>query len=431
MGRKIVLLVAGAAVLVLGMALLGFGRSTPQRLPDGTLLELTDLKFGPTNTFKHGAWLERILGGLIPSNGIHVAGVDLQRRSKVGFGYTNSPFLTAQFRLSGRLVDYERSEFMSPKFHRQFRLTIIGDDEFPVVPHLLPAKEHRDGIFVYVHAWAFPRSARVLRFRIEQHDQALAPWRTVAEFIRRNPARATERNWTAEAYPVERTSGGLSVVLGEVTVELRHTNRWESFWQHTVTTPIRITENGVLLTNWGAHQLMVEDSSGNELGVGGPKRVQDGWIVYEGFRSADPSKVWRLRAGFALDSDYPATNLHTLTVPVPLARPFTTNVAGYPLEIGFVNTDMLSVQLLTNAPDLRLAFVAARDENGKDIDFQAGSYSQFKFWRAMSLPFLRSSGPPPASGTITATIAISRNVPLEFTVKPRLIGGRADPPTNR
>jgi hypothetical protein len=88
--------------------------------------------------------------------------------------------------------------------------------------------------------------------------------------------------------------------------------------------------------------------------------------------------------------------------------------------------NMLSVELLTNSPSLRLAFVGARDDSGKDIAEHSGSWSQFRFWKSLAL---RPSPNSPSSGakSVTATIAISPNVPLEFTVKPRLIGSNQPP----
>ena len=421
-GRRL-LITLPVALLAVGLAVVVLlSRAMPQRLPDGSLVTLKQLKFGPSNEFTHGKPLERMLGNVIPSNGLRIARFQLQRPGRVHFRNDGVPMLSAQFQLSGPEIEAGRSSpVTSPKFYRQFRMVILGEDDFPYVEEFGRIQRYEDGVYVYISTTAFPRSSKTLRFQLQQHDAPLGLWRTVAEFVRKNPARAMETSWTPESYPITRTSDGLKFVLGEVTVEPGHSNAWENFWQSTVTLPVRVTRDGVLLTNWGLYDLRAEDSSGNSLYLGVQKSVGHDGVFYRTFRSIDPAKVWRLRAGLAQDSLYATTNLFTLEVPIPLVAPFTTNVGGHPLKVGFVNTDMLSVDLLTNAPDLRLTFVGARDEAGKDIAEHGGSWGQFRFWKMLALPALRSPTPPPPGAKIFATIAIRRNVPLECTIQPRRI----------
>jgi hypothetical protein len=417
-------------LIILAMALLAMGwtivavlwPATPQRLADGSLVTLKQLKFGPTNEFTHGQALERMLGNVIPSNGLRIAKFQLQRPARVNFRNADVSSLSAQFQLSGPEIEAGRSSpVTSRKFYRQFRMVILGEDGFPFVEEFERIQRYADGIYIYVNSTAFPRSSKMLRFQLQQHDDPLGPWRTVTEFMRKNPARAKDKVWSPEDFPVRRTADGIQFELGEVTVQPSHSNAWENFWQSTVTIPLRVTHGGVSLTNWSLHDLKAEDSSGNLLFLGVQKTANDDGIFCRTFRSVDPAKRWRLRAGLSPDSAYAATNLFTLQVPIPLAAPFTTNVGGHPVQVGFVNTDMLSVDLLTNAPDLRLAFVGAWNEEGKSIAEHGGSWGQFRFWKMLSLPSLRSSIPPPPGAKIIATIAISRNVPLECVIQPRLI----------
>jgi len=419
-GRRLLIALTVAA-LVAGLTVLAvLPRATPQRLPDGSLVALTQLKFGPTNEFTHGKLLERLLGGLIPSNGVRIARLNLRRPTRANLWYDGTPALTARFQLSGPEVAAGRGQLLRPKFYRPFRLVILGEDGFPYVEEFERSKEYQDGVYLYVTTTAFSRSSRVLRFRLEQREDKLGPWRTVAEFSRKNPVPVMEHTWPPEPYPLTRSSYGISFVFGEVTVAQDYTNAWDNFWQNTVTIPVQVTQNGVLLTNWGLHDVRAEDSSGNSLYLGTQKSLKDGWMVFRTFRSIDPGKVWRLRMGLAPDSDYAATNLFTLHVPIPLGASFKTNVGGFPLEVGFVNMNMLWVDLLTNAPDLRLAFVGAQDDGGKEIGEHSGSWGQFRFNKSLALTSLRLPNPPSPVGKITATIAISPNVPLELTIKPRL-----------
>jgi hypothetical protein len=429
-GRRLLITLAVAA-LVMGLIVVAVApRPAPHRLPDGSLVTLTQLKFGPTNQFTHGRLLEQLLGAWIPSNGLSVATLKLQRAAKANLWYDGSPALSAEFHLSGPEIAAGRGLLLRPKFHRPFRLVILGEDDFPYVEEFERSKQYPDGVFLYVTTTAFPRSSKMLRFRLEQREDRLGPWQKVAEFSRKNPVDTKELErrpeWRPEPGRVTRTNDGINFVLGELIVAQDFTNTWDNFWQNTVTIPVQITQNGVLLTNWGLHDLRAEDSSGNSLHLGAQKSVKDSWVVWKTFRSIDPARVWRLRAGLAPDSAYAPTNLFTVHVPVPPGAPFTTNVGGYPLEVGFVNMNMLSVELLTNSPSLRLAFVGARDDSGKDIAEHSGSWSQFRFWKSLAL---RPSPNSPSSGakSVTATIAISPNVPLEFTVKPRLIGSNQPP----
>jgi hypothetical protein len=423
-GRRLLITLA-AATLVVGLTVLArLPSARPQQLPDGALVALRRLKFGPTNVFTHGRALERMLGNVIPSNGLRIARFQLQRPTeRVNIRAADVPLLSAEFQLSGPEIDAGRSSpVTSPKFYRQFRMVILGEDDFPYVEEFEQIQRYGDGVYVYVNTTAFSRSSRILRFQLQQHDDRLGPWRTVAEFVRKNPVRAKEKEWTPESFPITRTADGIQFVLGEVTVQPSHSNAWENFWQSTVTIPLRVTHGGVLLTNWSLHDLRAEDSSGNSLYLFAQKTVSEDGVLCRTFRSVDPAKVWRLRGGLSPDSPYATSNLFTLHVPIPLAASFTTNLGGHLLKVGFVNTDMLSVDLLNEAPDLRLVFVEARDEEGKNIGEHSGSWGQFRFWKMLALPSLRSPTPPPPGAKILATIAISRNVPVEFTVRPRLIG---------
>jgi hypothetical protein len=80
------------------------------------------------------------------------------------------------------------------------------------------------------------------------------------------------------------------------------------------------------------------------------------------------------------------------------------------VSIGFVNTDMLNVEILTNRSDLRLSFVGATDRTGKNLDERSGSWGQRSFWRSLNLP--------PPGEILSATFAIHRNELFECFVQP-------------
>src|SRR5262245_36775862 len=100
-GRRLFITLA-VAMLAIGLIVVALvPRPAPQQLPDGSLVALTELKFGPTNEFTHGRPLERLLGAWIPSNGISVATLKLRRAAKAKLWHDGSPALSAEFHLSG------------------------------------------------------------------------------------------------------------------------------------------------------------------------------------------------------------------------------------------------------------------------------------------------------------------------------------------
>ena len=94
---------------------------------------------------------------------------------------------------------------------------------------------------------------------------------------------------------------------------------------------------------------------------------------------------------------------------------FETNLGGYPFRFSLRNgADFISTEfLLTNRTDLRLSLLKVEDQTGADINGGSGSWGQFSFYRSINMP------PPP--GDVVVTFAIGRNIPVEFTVKPRLV----------
>ena len=132
-----------------------------------------------------------------------------------------------------------------------------------------------------------------------------------------------------------------------------------------------------------------------------------------GWRGLDPRFVWRLKVDFAPASQFRPESLFEFSVPISLTTPILTNAADIPLEISWVNQHMLSVQMLTNREDLRLLFVTAKDNEGRDLDDFAGSWGQARFWHS-----IKSDG---TNQTVEATVAIVPNVKLTFFVQPKLV----------
>jgi hypothetical protein len=380
------------------------------RLPDGSVLILESVKIGRTNEFLHGKTVERVFGRLLPTNGVSLPYLELQPPSKKVFYGPHTTSLTAKFRLSGKSA--ASNELVRSSFHRQFRAIIVGEDGFEYVNEFWPFEKLRDGYFSYLSTTLFQRDSNRLRFRVERRNRNGGSWEVVAEFVADNQP-AVDAVWIAEKFPATRLTDGMEITLGEVRVQPEPFNA-SDIWKQSVSIPFQIRMAGMLLTNWDTHDLVIRDSSGNVDHFGSIKVVTNGWIIERVWRSLDPRKIWRIEANLAQDSDFTATNLFTLRIPVSLST-LVTNIDGFPLR-GSLNDNWLSVELLTNKSDLRLSLVQAQDQNGTNIAEWSGSWAQFRFNKSLSLPA--------PGGEVIATLAIHKNVKAEFTIKPLLI--RAD-----
>ena len=131
------LVIIGAIAVVATIALVVKPRAKPVRLADGTWIELSRLKFGLSNNFIHGSVLERSLGIVLPTNGFRLGRVQLKRPQPSNHYRFEKPVLAAEFRFTGEAVDNGKSLILSPKFYRQFRLVITGEDRFPYVEEFI------------------------------------------------------------------------------------------------------------------------------------------------------------------------------------------------------------------------------------------------------------------------------------------------------
>ncbi len=219
----------------------------------------------------------------------------------------------------------------------------------------------------------------------------------VANFKVKNPARPANEPWTADSTTKIRSAGGLELEVGEVTVKT-FPYQPHDIWNHQVTMPLHVRSNGVVLTNWSASYVRVEDASGN-------------WDYFGSHRSLDPKYVWKLEADFEPDANSLGATLATVEVPVSLSAPLVTNVASVSVKFSWVNGNMLAAEMSTNRADLALKLVSACDSSGKDIQAGFGSWHQHGFWKGLNL-----SG---NSGSVRATIAVVPNIHVTFFTQPQ------------
>src|SRR6266536_2170625 len=298
--------------------------STKQTLPDGTVLVLSGVKIGRTNVYAHGTWLSKILGRFAPSNEVSVAGLKLERPAKVTYtAPEGSEGLTAQFRL---LPGSPRENtLVSPPFYRKFRLVISGNDDYAFVNEFDGFREKANGLFAYVGTSSFPRDSRFLRFRLEERDSSESrDWRELTTFVVKNPKEARIEPWKTERQPRLKLADGLEVEVGELIVRHEPIHPTD-IWEYTGLLPVRVIQNGQMRTNWGLHNGPIRDASGNFDHFTFSKIITNDWMVYRIFRPLDPTKAWRFQVNVALDSDFPATNLFSFTLPRTLTGTIQAN----------------------------------------------------------------------------------------------------------
>jgi hypothetical protein len=406
-----------AALLVIAGVLAFFllrENSSTRTLDDGSKLVLSGVRIGRTNVYTHGSFLSQTIGRFIPSNGLSIAGYDLQPPSRVAlydwWGQTQAvEVLTAQLRLLP--ASARADDFLKPPFYRKFRLLIVGDDGFTYVQEFDAFKRYEDGLFRYVNAHTFPRTSRTVQFRIEERDNpAKRNFRDVAAFAVKNPKRAKVEPWSIDESPRITLAADLTIELGDLVVRSEPNPR--DIWDHVADLSFRVTNRGRVLTNWAIHHTRIRDASGNTDWFFGSTRITNDWTIYRSHRVLDPFQPWRFDVNFALDSDFPETNLFSFAITWPMAATNQTEFGGLPVSISFVNTDMLAVELPSKPPHLRLTFVSAFDDVGQNVNEGSGSWGQHSFWKLLKVRHNKGMN-------VTATIAIHPNYPATFTLQPR------------
>jgi hypothetical protein len=385
------------------------GDAVEQKLADGSSLTLSGLKVGFTNEYTHGTFLSRTVGGFATTNGLNVAGWKISR--PVSFKLPGPPgveILSARMQL--KEGPSSSSALLHPAFHRKYRIVISGEREFTIINDFSNFQKQSDGLFSYIQLWNFPRDSRLIRIRLEERgDSQGRDWHPVATFVMKNPRRVRPAEWKPQPPPKLKLGPDLDVEVGEIVVKDEPPHPTD-IWEHTCLLPLRFTSHGQVVTNYGLHDGNARDSVGNLGGIAGRRSVTNGWVFYHGFNPLDPALPWRLELNFALESDIPATNLYSFTLPWPMRTPLESDFGEWPARISFVNDKILAVELPGKPEDLRLTFVEAFDDDGNNLDNRSGSFGQHLFWR-----YLKVQKPT----RVHAVVALRRNYKAEFIIQPR------------
>jgi RNA polymerase sigma factor (sigma-70 family) len=391
-----ILLAAGTTAVTVQKVLEQNPPRQTQKLADGSWLTLEGVKIGWTNEFLQGS-----------------AG------KKITFPHRLATGLSAEFRLSGATPI---SPLVDPTFTFAwpFRTVVAGEDGLEYMDVLEHFEKYENDYYGWLNTGLFPRGSRRLRIRIEQHDALGAPWRTVAEFTAiQQPGQ--EEAWQPEPAPVTRSVEGMQIHLGEVTVQRGPFDAHNDVNDRNVVIPWQMMRDGVPLTNWTLQDLILRDSTGNAAFFGAHNSMSNGWMLSRVAGSPDFLKPWKIQAQLAEASGFAESNVFTVRIPVPVPFPrrlgtsFQASLGGCPFRIGLLSGgDNVSTELLlTNRTDLRLNFLRAEDQTGKNIATGSGNWGQFRFFRLIDMP--------QPGGEVVETFAIGRNIPVEFVIQPRLL----------
>lgn len=382
-------IVVGASVLITGMttvvvenAITHANSILKQTLSDGSLLIVNQASFGEKHEFIHGT----------------------------NTNNWTSPGLIVEFSLVSE--DPENHPFVKPIFFRQFRCVLRGTEGIEYVREFtIPDfKKISGGYYGYVRADSFPRDSRWLWLRIEKRDdpKRYDEWRTVAEFKFSNPTRPANRKWKAPSTPATNTVDGMDFVLNETTFKTM-TSWTNDIWNHVITFPTEVWNQGVLLTNWSPTYVHAEDASGNSTYL----RRNIG---------LDPRCVWKLDMDFEPTSNFSEESLATLYLPVAPEATLITNVMGMPVTFSWMpqystypEQHYLEANMPTNHPNLALKFVSALDEGGTNIAGGNASWDKYFFRRQIK---------PTESKFVKVTFAVVPNVHTTFYTQPRLISNK-------
>jgi RNA polymerase sigma factor (sigma-70 family) len=384
------------------------GRS--QVLEDGSVLTLDRVVVDSRIRFAHGTEVAKLLGNSIPSNGLHLLNLKLNRPTVMNFDSWGKSWLVAEFSLTG--TNAASNLLVKSAFFRQFRFVLYGESGIEYVQEVWPDGNFRsypDGYYGYIVTSRFPRDSRWLGFRVERREtqDKGGPWQKVADLKISNPARPVIQPWVAESAPNTKSSSGLEFVLGQIILKTipYMTN---DIWNHVVTMPLEARSNGVVLTNWSAAYLHAEDASGN-------------WDLFASHRSLDPRYVWKLETDFEPVSDFPTENLATIRLPAKSST-ITTNVMNTPVTLSW-DGYWMDASIPTNDPNRALRFVSAADNERENVGEPSGSWDQYRF-RKGSFMTRKENVLTTDFKPTKVTVAVVPNAHVTFYMEPQLVVGQ-------
>lgn len=283
----------------------------------------------------------------------------------------------------------------------------------------------------WVEGWAFdyfPRRARTFTLRIYEPGKQYPEAKLIGEFTVKNPKPGKYPVWTAPGPPVTAHEGDMAVTLVDLTAGVgRGANKWKPAPNPTVAMTragFRVERNGQPTKEWKPVSVEASDATGNLMdGIWGTGRER-GMEYAELQPSLWPAEGgWRLKVGFTQRSNFVASELWTLRVPIPDANPTNlvhTNLQGAVLKYaGQARRSSLSgdhqfrFRLTPPRPEYRLTLVKALDDQGREAK-EVGSFESPIQWTfALEVDMNATS--------LDLTVALHRTRYFDFLVRTDVI----------
>jgi hypothetical protein len=307
--------------------------------------------------------------------------------------------------------------FQNHPFHWNIRVLHWGDDGYRYVERF-PSQyfeKNRDGYFGYLNLITFARTSERLNVVFQQRENDDSDWKVLARLDFPNPARSMVECWNPQSCPVTNSYDEFTAVLGTVQVQepREGVTPYGGIWQHAVAVPFKFFLHGQTVTNWSVEDLLVSDATGNLERFGTAKSYTNGWVVFGAWRSATPTVPWRLRGHFVQESEFAATNLYTIRIPMPLSGPFTTNLAGVEVTANFATDIMLAVGMPETVTGCRLVLVDALNDRGESVKEAGASSGPHGFNMPITIGKVKES--------LLLQVALARDIEFEFVVQPELV----------
>jgi hypothetical protein len=406
-------LAVALTLLIVGLVVLWFSLTSlprPRELPDKSLLSIDWVSYGRTNIFVDGTLMDKVLGGFMQRLGLKGP---WKPPTQTVF---SNPEEVLVLRLRLQNVDPRSSPFFLAPHQRPQLFISDPDTGHRYMGHVSDFRKSRDGWNSYVSMGAFPRRGKHLPIEIrDEHGK------TSCKFSVKNPDRRRDGPPSPAPSPATVRVGEMDLTFGRVAFPEKP--RSGSFaGMPMATLNLNISRHGTALTNWRAADMIFRDPYGNHRRMNAPKSLHDDWQRYGLWGFLDPTHAWKLQFSVTLDAGFTADELCTFEVNYPLAAKKIETCHGRTLQVGFVNRDMLAVNLVDTNANVRLTFVEARDQHGVNLYSGGASWSQHQFWRGLEyqrlvdgVTFIESLK---TGAVIRVTVAVHTNYPAEYVFAP-------------
>jgi hypothetical protein len=308
-------LLAGIGAILM----LWLSSSKSAQLPNGLRMELLSVTKG-TDVFLDGSPLERALGDILPSKGVHLGAFHLNRPRPTR-SWEEAP-LTAWVSLQG--PGLVQSDFTS----RRAGLRVIAASKSgreienpPGLPMRLSVTE----VLLSIPLRAFPRDARTIQLRIlppeytDEIEQTLLPGplrerrlvqdraaeRPWVQFEFSNPIHQPVEHWHPSALPITNQIDDLTIVLTEL-----HPGRSKSF-RSLISPQIGPADLSFRLSsrNWQIPECIIRDEESNSFSHTSMRLLRDrsppvefkGQFEY----SLEPDRTWKIQAKLIRAPQFP------------------------------------------------------------------------------------------------------------------------------